>query len=342
MGTLKLCRRIACGAVLMTVAAACGRDAQPAEPPGRALGLEAEDPLGGIPREDLYGASPVENLWSPRIELEVLDLPQGWHGARIALLSDLHLGAWEGNGQVAAAAVRRAVEERPDLVLLLGDYLARGDDTAELEQVLAPLRGTRAIAVLGDRDVRSDTVEARVTRALQASGIEVLKNSAAAVTLRGDTALIAGLDPDLVGRTWADQQWVLATLGAAGRTPILMTHVPAMVTRAPSGRFPVTVAGHTFCGNVEVPGTPRLSWLRAEVFPGATVEGVDRLFRVQGSTVAVSCGLGFGFVPLRFGAPPEVPILTLTRVGERLAPPVGPAVEDTLIQRFQGAPADTL
>jgi uncharacterized protein len=327
-------------AALLTVAG-CGADAVPAETP-EAPRQETGDLFEEIPREELYGATPAENLWSPRVELEVLDLPRGWNGARIAIISDFQLGLWDGNHDVAAAAVRHAVQADPDLILLLGDFLARGDDTQALQQVLQPLRGRRSIAVLGRRDVRNEDIEAAVTSALEASGVQVLKNSSTMVELRGDTAAIAGLDPDLASRPWADQQWVLATLGTAGRTPILLTHLPALATRAPTGRFPVIVAGNTFCGQTEVPGTPRLQWLRSEVFPGGEIEGRDRLFRVQGSTVLVSCGIGFGFVPIRFGASPEVMLLTLVAVGASAPVEARAAVEDTLIQRFQRPSADTL
>jgi hypothetical protein len=102
------------------------------------------------------------------------------------------------------------------------------------------------------------------------------------------------------------------------------------------------IGGNTFCGTVEVPGTPRLSWLHQEALPGGAIEGNDRLFRVQGSTMLVACGLGYGFVPLRYGSAPEVPILTLRRVGAQLPVAVEEAVSDTLIERFQDAPADTL
>jgi uncharacterized protein len=342
MSALRRCRSVLASALAALAIGGCGGEAEPSEPTPPVAVADRDDPFAAIPREQLYGATAAENLWSPRFELEVLDLPPGWHGVRIAILSDLQLGLWEENQEVAEAAVREALRQDPEVIVLLGDYLASGDDPGPLERVLAPLRGRRVLAVLGDRDIRSDTIQARVTRALEASGVQLLRNSSTAVELGGDTAWIAGLDPGLLRMTWADQQWVLATLGEPGRTPILLTHVPGLVTRAPDGRFPIMLAGHTFCGRVEVPGTPRLSWLRSEVLPNAGIAGIDRLFRVQGGTLLVTCGLGYGFVPIRFGAAPEVPILTVVRAGSRAAPEPRTIADDTLIQRFQGPPADTL
>lgn len=321
---------------------ACGGEVEPAEPPARAAAAEGS-PFGDVPFEELYGASPLDNLWSPRVELEVPNLPPGWHGARLAILSDFQLGLWPENEAVAEAAIRRAVEADPEFVVLLGDFVAVGTEVEPLRRILAPLRGRRAVAVLGDRDVRTDSLEARVAGVLQEAGVRLLRNDAAGFELGGDTAWIAGLDAEVIQRSFGDQQFIVATLGVSGRTPILLTHAPALASRAPEGRFPVILGGNTFCGQVEVPGTPRLSWLRDEALPGAVVEGVDRLFRVSGGTLLVTCGLGYGFVPLRFGAPPEVPILTLVRLGAPpAAGPVQEAVADTTIQRFQGAPADSL
>jgi predicted MPP superfamily phosphohydrolase len=124
---------------------------------------------------------------------------------------------------------------------------------------------------------------------------------------------------------------------------VLLSHYPAFAVRAPNDRYPVVVAGNTFCGDVEVAGSPRLSWLREQVFPGATVEGIDRLFHFGTTTVVISCGTGYGFVPLRFGAAPEVVILTLVGIGAA-APEeeAAPSVADSLIERYQAAPPDSL
>jgi predicted MPP superfamily phosphohydrolase len=30
-----------------------------------------------------------------------------------------------------------------------------------------------------------------------------------------------------------------------------------------------------------------------------------RIFRVKGSTLFITCGVGYGFIPVRFGSPPR-------------------------------------
>jgi uncharacterized protein len=310
--------------------------AQTAEPPRQVTTPRMDDhPLAAIPREELYGAGPAENLWSPKIEIEVLNLPRGWDGARFAIVSDLQLGRWPENEQVALAAVQHALAQRPDVVVLLGDFLVPEGEIESLRRVLAPLNGQRVVAALGSQDVRSDSVEALVTGTLREANVQVLMNNSVPLEIRGDTAWIGGIDPDILRMTFGDQQWIFANLGETGRTPIVITHNAAMATRAPMRRFPVYIAGNTYCGEIEMPGTPRLSWLRDEVFPQGGMEGSDRLFRVQGGTLIATCGVGYGFVPLRFGAPPEVPILTLRRVGPPQETAETDAVDDEMIERFQ-------
>ena len=319
--------------------ASCGSEEAIPEVPVEDQPTDSGDPLSEIPAEELYGASPVENIWSPLFEITVPGLPAGWDGARLALISDLQLGLWEQNETVATAAVQHASERNPDVILLLGDYLAVGDDTSPLVRVLAPLQGRNAIAVLGDRDVRSDSIAERISSTLRNAGVQVLSNNSINLQRNGDFLPFAGLDPEIVARGWEEQRYILATLTDPESTPVLMMHQPPLVTRSSQGRYPVVVAGGTFCGDIEVPGTPRLSWLREEALPNGGVEGLDRVFQVLGSTVVVTCGVGYGFVPLRFGAAPEVPILTLRAAGGVAAP--DSIVPDTLLERFQRQSTDT-
>lgn len=303
--------------------AACGDDAASA-PAGRdgdaALALEAAE--RAVAADSLYGATAAENVRTTRVILDVVGLPEGWEGMRVAVVSDFQLGLWEQNEAVAAAAVRQAVATNADLIALLGDYIAVGSDTAALGRVLAPLRGRQTVAVLGDRDIRSDSIAAAVTDVLRAHGVQVLRNSTATITRNGTTAGVVGIDPEVVDRGWGTQEYVLATMGAGAPTPLLLAHHPPLLARAPEGKYSAALASNTFCGPVEVPGTPRLRWLEEEALPGAAVPGTERLFLVDSTVLFVTCGVGYNFVPARLGGQPEVALVMLrTSTGPRNAPP---------------------
>ena len=63
-----------------------------------------------------------------------------------------------------------------------------------------------------------------------------------------------------------------------------------------------------------------------------------RIYRVRGATVFITCGVGYSFIPVRFGAPPEVALITLRGFGaaepDSTARPAG-ADTDSLLQFYQ-------
>ncbi len=294
------------------------------------------NPWDSIPRDSLYGAIASEIIRTVPVEIPITDLAAGWDSARIAAISDFQLGLWQNNEEVAAAAIKTALEADPDLIVLLGDYIARGSDTEALARVLAPLSGRATVAVLGDRDVRSDSLEAEIVRTLRNVGIRVLRNDQASFLRDGDTLSVVGLAGDFANESFADREWILATLAGGDRTPLLLSHVPGAVIGAPEGAFPAILAGGTNCSEVEVPGTPRLSWLNTEVMPNALVEGTQRLYVIERNALFVTCGVGYSFIPVRLGAPPEVVLLTLRRAASTTdEASVDSASRDSIIQQLE-------
>ena len=322
-------RLLALSGVFALTLAACGEEAESLPPsPPEDLAVETGAPWERIPGDSLYGATPAENLAVIPVEMDLLGIPEGWEGMRIAAVSDLQLGLWEGNEEVAAAAIRRAVGLNADLIVLLGDYLARGQDTTALARVLAPLRGKRVLAVLGDRDIRTDSLAEAITRTLGRQGVRVLKNGSVPIIHGEDTAYVAGVDPELATDPVGDQVWILSQLGG-GRRGLLLTHNPVMTARAPDNRFPGALAGGVFCGRLEIPGTPRLSWINENALPANVVRGVPRLYRFDRTVMFVTCGVGYSFLPIRFGAPPEIALVTLHVSGRPVAA-ITPAAADSL------------
>ena len=294
---------------------------------------------------DVYGVSAAQNVVVTPVEIEVPDLPPGWSGMKIAALSDFQLGLWEDNEKVALAATRRAAATRADLFVLLGDYVARGDDYAAIDRVLAPLKGRPVMAVLGTEDEleepqgNPDSARIKTVEALQRSGVTVLRDSRKEFTHGGSTAYVAGLEPFLARRADWKKADVYGAIPGGPNTMLVLAHMPVTAVTLPTDRYPIMLAGHTFCGQVEVPGTPRLAWFNTQVLPGTANPGKTRIWRIRGATVFATCGLGYSFVPVRFGAPPEVALITLRAVGRAIATdsaktPAQPNT-DSLIRVFQ-------
>lgn len=320
--------RVLFSALFTLLLPACGRSGE-GVPASRAVAADS------VATDTLYGTPPAHIVRVTPVEIEVLNLPAGLDGTRIAVLSDLQLGLWSDNAAVAGAAVKKAIESGADAIVLLGDYIARGGDTLELARVLAPLRGRPAFAVLGDRDIRSDSTEIRAAHALRQAGVVLLRQETAPLVRGRDTLRFAGLTPHLLGRGAAEQEWAIASLG--GPRTVLLSHVPGLVPRVEQTPYAAALAGHTFCGDVEVAGTPRLSWLNSEIFSGVQTPGVPRLYRIGKTTLFVTCGTGYSFVPVRFGTPPEVGLVTLrTSAASAATTPAQPPI-DSLLQQYDRA-----
>lgn len=260
------------------------------------------------------GALAAWGLWfEPRrivVRRPTLRLPR-WParlaGLRVAVISDLHAGAPHVKADAVARVVAKVNAERPDVVLLLGDYVdehvAFGRHVAP-EAVAGVLGGLRAAhgvyAVLGNHD----WVEGggRIARALRDAGIVVLENDAAPVA---DLLWVVGLAAG--GRRRVDIGGAFAPV-PEGASTIVLTHSPDVFPSLPD-RAALTVAGHTHGGQVNLP------FLRRRAIPSRYG---DRYaaghVEEDGRHLFVSSGVGTSGYPVRLGRPPEVAVLTLQPV----------------------------
>src|SRR3954468_1399814 len=97
--------------------AAAGAAAAGVAPAGIAAGLAA----AGIAWRGLWQEPRTERR--RELELELPAWPAALDGLRVALVSDLHAGAPHMGEERIARVVAGVRDERPDLVLLLGDYV---------------------------------------------------------------------------------------------------------------------------------------------------------------------------------------------------------------------------
>lgn len=228
--------------------------------------------------------------------------PAGAQPVRVALASDIHLG----NGVTDVARLARIVDRvnglRPDLVLLAGDFIA-GDrpedaaaapDLAELGRLDAPLG---VVAVPGNHEHWTDA--RRVRRVLEEAGVTVLANTA---VRRGPLA-VGGLDDMVTGH--ARFRRTAAAARRAGGARVILSHTPDAAPLMPDD-MTLLLAGHTHCGQVVLPFWGPLAEMSRH---GSRYR--CGLVREGGRTVIVTAGTGTSAVPFRFGAPPDLWLLTL-------------------------------
>ena len=117
---------------------------------------------------------------------------------RVAVLSDLHVGAPFMGLDKLRTVVQRTNALHPDLICLLGDYViqgVRGGTFVPPEPIATELAGLRAgagvFAVLGNHDGWFDAP--RMAAALRANGIVVLEDAAQQIETRLDRCGWSGL-----------------------------------------------------------------------------------------------------------------------------------------------------
>ena len=235
--------------------------------------------------------------------LGVSGLPDAFVGMRVALLTDLHLSPLV-EAEDIAKAVSLTLEQKPDLIVLGGDYVTWGHEhfIGPVGELLAPLTAPHGvIAILGNHD--SDTGRSDVTATLAHNRFTVLRDARTRLSIRGESI-------DLIGvRYWTRQPSTLAKLiDAPGKVNILLAHDPRRVKEAAELNIPLVLSGHTHGGQIVLPGVG--AWNRG-FFP--TMQGT---LERDNTVLFVSRGIGMVYVPVRINCAPEVALLTLHRRGD--------------------------
>jgi predicted MPP superfamily phosphohydrolase len=222
----------------------------------------------------------------------------------IGFASDFHAGPTTSPAVFAALldALRR---ERPDVLLLGGDYVSfDAANVAGLDGFLraaAHLVPLGAYAVLGNHDVWNGS--APIAAALSAAGVAVLVNRAQALPAPFGAVSVCGIDDP-----WTGAPSAFDTFAGADGVRLYLMHSPDGLWRLDGQRYDVGFAGHTHGGQLALAdGTPlfrpRGPYSRRYLSGRFEVPGNGPLF--------VSRGIGCAAVPLRWNADPELLICTL-------------------------------
>lgn len=254
--------------------------------------------VGTIVGGAAYGlADSRHNLDVVRQTMHVSGLHPALEGLRIGLITDLHHGPMVP-GEDIVRAVSLVMAERPDIIVLGGDYVSWGDRSyvVPCSEALAGLAAPFGVyAVMGNHDDDRD-----MPAALMSLGYEVLRDARTDVRVRGEHL-------DLVGvRFWTRRARDIARLLRDGEsTVILLAHDPRRLEEAAALKVPLVLSGHTHGGQVVLPGIGSLASRRFPVLAGVG--------RRDKTSIFVSRGVGTVYVPYRFNCPPDVSVVTLTR-----------------------------
>jgi predicted MPP superfamily phosphohydrolase len=242
----------------------------------------------------------------------------------IAVIADPHMGGPHMPAARLENIVGRVNRLTPDLCVLLGDYVAGHRfvttpvPVAETARILARLTAPLGTyAVMGNHDWWDDLTAQRTGKgptvahkAFAAAGLKVLENDAVHLGKDGRDFWLLGLGDQLAfhaprfGRRGVDD--LPATLARIknGDPAILLAHEPDIFPEVPE-RVSLTLCGHTHGGQVRLFGwSPIVPSRFGNRYAYGHIVERDRHMIVSG-------GIGTSILPVRFGVPPEVVLVTL-------------------------------
>lgn len=215
---------------------------------------------------------------------------------RIAHLTDLHVGRvtpWA----IQLAAVDLTNDEKPDLVLLTGDFVCHSQQYLDRLEHLVSRFEAPVMAVLGNHDYWSGAEEVRA--ALRRGGAEVLDNRHTLVELRHQQLQVLGLDDAYTGHARRDE----ALKGLRPDVPtIAMSHIAEEADGLWFRGVPFVLSGHTHAGQITL---ARLHELALGKLAGHKyVHGLYGSRQNGGphlGAVYVGAGIGASVMPFRLG-----------------------------------------
>ncbi|MDY7037565.1 MAG: metallophosphoesterase [Thermodesulfobacteriota bacterium] len=239
-------------------------------------------------------------------------LPKGLDGLRIGVMGDFHAGAFTTKVQILKA-VNMVNNERPDLIVLLGDYVDGAYSHSPLNvkkgayvfDALKRLKAPLGIyAVLGNHDHWTDAEQVR--KELAKVPVVILDNQGISL----DNALtVAGVDD-----FWEGPSHPFRAIREIEPESviIMLSHNPDVnIQLKGDKRVRLVMSGHTHGGQIRIPIIKRALWVPCSMKyrgPSGLIKETERRWTF------ITKGVGTFFVPIRLACPPDIGILRLKGV----------------------------
>lgn len=252
----------------------------------------------------LYGLVAARRLRVERVSIPTSKRPAGSPTVRIAVISDLHLGALVGRRRLGDVLGRlRAIH--PDMLVSAGDLLdGQADDLEDMAAMLAAYRPPRGkYAVTGNHEYFAGFDQALAFH--ERAGFRMLRGEAMQT---GAGITVAGVDDPTgirLGRPANIDERRLFEDCPSDRFTVLLKHQPRIDWQA-AGRFDLQISGHVHKGQIFPFGV-----IVRLFYPWRT--GLSRLS--SGGWLYVSRGTGTWGPPMRVGAAPEITLIEVRPAG---------------------------
>ncbi|WP_162551172.1 metallophosphoesterase [Paenibacillus tepidiphilus] len=251
----------------------------------------------------------MKQAFSTRIiaeEISLPGLPAGFDGFRILLITDIHSRKLP-QGQLMA------LKGSVDTVFLGGDMTERGNPVTRLIGNVALVSSLAPVyAVHGNHDYKAGI--ALVDNVLRGHGIDLLLDENRILQRGGDQLALTGVD---FPRTGGVKAYAPLPELPADIFRIILVHDPLWLSQRSDIPADLVLAGHTHGGQVVL---PLLGRRHVEPFYREYSAGTYFIPRSEGGEpqvrLLISRGFGTSHLPLRWGSPPELHVLTLRRPAE--------------------------
>ncbi len=230
----------------------------------------------------------------------------------IVQVTDLHFGFFFGTDDLERLVTQLNSIEA-DALMLTGDiFHSNRTVMQEAIPLLKQLRRRRHgnYAVTGNHEYYAG--EKRSVKALEASGLRLLRDEWISIEEQGRIIHLGGLDD--VGDTWPLDLDFPRFRRFMRKAPldqgmrILLSHRPSVFPAASQSEIDLVLAGHTHGGQIVFPRPIKERGLRQLVLARRNAQG---WYRAGKCRMYVSRGIGFNYVPIRINCPPEISVFHL-------------------------------
>lgn len=245
-------------------------------------------------------------------------LPAAFDGYRIVQISDIHSGSFHQRPGIVKKMVELTNAQQGDMIVFTGDLVnQRSKEVDQFVDVLSQLHAPDGVySILGNHDYGNyyrwakpedeGLNQEHLEKQQFNMGWKFLKNQHDIIRRNNDSIAIIGVEND--GNPPFPQYADLpkASQDTEGMFRILLSHDPTHWRREvlPTTDIDFMLAGHTHGAQFMLFGWSPASWIYDE-WGGMYQEGSQALY--------VNVGIGFVGLPFRFGAWPEITVITLHR-----------------------------
>jgi len=268
------------------------------------------------------------NLWKvDQVEIFIDNLPNAFHGYKIALISDIHAGSFAKATDRFQKAVDLINQQEPNLIVCTGDFVNNfAEELIPVIPVFSQLNAPDGkFAVLGNHDYGgySDWVNPADSVAnhelikdeIEQMGFELLNNRSVIISrYNSDRMALIGIESWGIKKRHSKRGNLEIAMKQVRNIPfkVLLTHDPTFWPVAVEGKTNInlTLSGHTHGMQMGVKlGNKRFSLAPLFGFPyGAG------LYQKGDQYLYVNRGLGVVGFPGRLGMAPEITVITLWKV----------------------------